>query len=186
MTRSTQHKEILYAVLLGVAIAFVLYSVPVVSSGDRQVGPLTTIHGIPFAVDNSTIHVEENLAHVDVFLEEPVFVKSLKLTISFDPKNTQSIAVGVREGGFWLGYSKKQLYEQGKDVPGFQTKELEFPLTSMFQETDKSIDVMLFSDSKLPISWEIHAIKATTKFTTPAYSELKEYIKSILKRERAL
>lgn len=186
MKHMNHYKDVLYPLLLGIAIVLVVFIAPVLFSGDRRIGVLETIHGIPFAVDNATTHIEEDLAHADIFLKEPLIAKKLMLTISFDPKKTQSIEVGVREGGFWLGYAKKVVYQQGKDKLGFQAKEIQFPLTTMFQDKDRSIDVMFFSKSQTPISWDIHAIRAETKLTDPSFPDVKEYIKSILKRERAL
>ncbi len=193
----SKYVSIIATSVLGIAIALLAYLIPVVSSGTRSIGTLETIHGIPFAHDGGTIIVEEKLAHTDIFLQEPVFAKQLHVLLSFEPGNTEAIDVGVREGGFWLGYAKQSLYRKGKDPDGFQTKELVFPLTTAFQEKDRSIDLMVFSTSGRStsaieeadadtVSWKLHSILASTSTYMPTIEETKEYIKSIISRERAL
>lgn len=193
----SKHASRITAIATGVGIALLVYLLPVVSSGTRGIGTLETIHGVPYPHDGETIIVEEKLAHTDVYLQEPVFAKQLHLFVSFEPGNTDAIDVGVREGGFWFGYAKQPLYRKGKDPNGFQTKELTFPLTTAFQEKDRSIDIMLFGTSATStaaieeadndtVFWKLHSMIASTRTYMPTIQEAKEYIRSIVSRERAL
>ncbi len=193
----SKHASRITIIAAGVGIALLVYLLPVVSSGTRRIGKLETIHGIPYPHDGETILVEEKLAHADVYLQEPVFAKQLHMLVSFEPGNTNAIDIGVREGGFWFGYAKQPLYRKGKDPAGFQTKEIIFPLTTIFQEKDRSIDTMLFSTSATSttaieeadadtVSWKLHSMIASTSTYMPTMQETKEYIRSIISRERAL
>lgn len=177
--------RIIAIILIAIALPGVLYAASVFSAGERRVGVIETIHGIPYPHDEAATLVEEKLAHVDVFLQEPVFGKKLTVTVSFDPGNTQVIDIGVREGAFWLGYAKTQLYRKGIDQKGFQTKHIVFPLTAMFQDTDRSIDIMFFADRDT-VSWSMYALRATAAPTMPSRSEIISYIHAVLSRERAL
>ncbi len=171
--------------VLGILIPAILYAISLTSSGERAVGVLETIQGIPYPKDSTVMRVEENLAHADIYLQEPVFAKELTMTVSFEPGNAQSVDLGVREGSFWLGYAKQPLYTKGIDPLGFQTKELHFPLTTMLQEKDRSLDIMFFANGE-DVSWSIHRIRASVTPIVPSLQETKEYIKSIIMRERAL
>lgn len=193
----SKHASRITTIAAGVGIALLVYLLPVVSSGTRRIGTLETIHGIPYSHDGETILVEEKLAHADMYLQESVFAKRLHVLVSFEPGNTNAIDIGVREGGFWFGYAKQPLYRRGKDPAGFQTKEIIFPLTTIFQEKDRSIDTMLFSTSATSttaieeadadtVSWKLYSMIASTRTYVPGVQEVKQYIRSIISRERAL
>lgn len=172
-------------VFFGVAIAAIFYAASLLTTGERRVGVIESIHGIPYPRDGGAIVIEEQLAHADVFLQEPVLGKKLHVAVSFDPGNTQTIDLGVREGAFWLGYTKLPLYRKGRDIRALQTKTLVFPLSTMFQETDRSIDMMFFADRD-DVSWKIHSMQAVTTTVMPSQSDIILYIRSVLFRERAL
>lgn len=178
-------KHIVQIICVGACIPIVIFIGSIFSAGERQIGKLENIWGIPYPNNGSMIIVQEKLAHADIFLQESVFGKNLHLTVSFNPGAAEAIDVGIREGGFWLGYAKEPLYRKGKDPNGFQTKEFTVPLTSMFQDTDRSIDMMFFADRDV-VSWSVHAVRATVNPVFPTFQEIKEYGKSIITRERAL
>lgn len=171
--------------VFGVALAAIFYAASLYSSGDRRIGVIESIHGIPYPRNAGAIVIEEQLAHTDVFLQEPVLGKMLTSTVTFDPGTAQTIDMGVREGAFWLGYTKLPLYKKGIDIRELQTKTLVFPLSTMFQETDRSIDMMFFADRD-DVSWKIHSMQASTTTVMPSRSDIILYIRSVLSRERAL
>lgn len=187
----------------GLIIAFVILAsvIAVVTSqtlarGPRDLSIVESIDGIPFPASNGTTRVLETLAHVDVYIGQPVFAQKLMLAVTFDPKGMERIAVGVRENGFWLSYNPFVLWD--KDFPaGSQTRFIEIPLTDKFQEPDNSIDLMFFAyapGSKGEIDlgthdttdWEIVSIVASAKPYAPVWSEIKDYVRSVVRRERAL
>lgn len=181
----------------GAALMLAIYIFPIFSSGSRNIGNIETIHGIPYPKDGQAIIVEEKLAHADIFLQEPVLAKQLILTISFEPGNTKAIDVGIREGGFWFGYAKEPLYRRGVDPAAFQTKQIRFPLSTAFQDTDRSIDSMFFSTTSVStadieeqdhdsVSWKVYSVTANVAPYAVSYAEVKSYLHSILSRERAL
>ncbi len=189
--------EKIIQVCAGVVLALAIYMFPIFSSGSRDVGRIETIHGIGYPKDGQAVIVEEKLAHGDVFLQEPVLGKQLTLTISFEPGNTKAIDIGVREGGFWFGYAKQPLYRSGVDLATFQTKQIRFPLSTAFQDKDRSIDTMLFSTTSVStadieeqdhdsVSWKIYSYNATVTPHAVSYAEVKSYLRSIFSRERAL
>lgn len=169
-------------ILLSFLIPFFIFCISLLQSGERTVKNLETIHGIPYPSDAGKIIIEEDMAHADVNLQEPVLAKQATFVVSFDPGNASSIDFGVRENDFWLSYQKYPLFRASSDQRKLQTKEITVPLSNMFQDTDRSLDIMFFADSP----WSINAIRATVTPVLPTLQELKAYIKSVIKRERAL
>ncbi len=174
-------------VLLALGIPCIVFAVSIADSGERTRGAIENIHGIPYPEQNGSIVVTEEMAHTDIFLRESVFAKHAKIIVTFDPGNTDSLNLGVRENEFWLSYRKYPLYKKGIDKVGFQTKELTIPLTDVLQDTDQSIDLMFLAErSGGAVQWNIHAFRATVFSDMPSAAETKAYVKSILIRERAL
>ncbi len=176
-------RRVMLVIMISIFIVCTIFLVSVFSFRDSAIGTLETIDGIPYPKIQDTYIVEEELAHADIFIHSSVFAKKLVVTISFDPKEVKSLDVGIRTGEFWLGYEKQGLYVQGVDAPEAQTKVLEFPLTSAFQDTNTSIDMMFFADSATP-SWALTDIRTSISPVLPAFSETKNYIKSIINKER--
>lgn len=170
--------------ILILLIPSTLFAVSIGKSGERDIGVLETIHGIPYPIHDESIVILEDMAHADLFLKESVFAKRAHVTVTFDPKNATSIDLGIRENEFWLSYVRYPLYQKGVDTPGFQTKEILIPLTRMIQDTDRSVDLMFFTEGSL--NWRIHAFRASLESDMPTFQEAKSYIKSVLIRERAL
>lgn len=172
--------------VLTIAVPCALFASGIVDSGERPLGVLETIHGIPYPSQSSSIVITEEMAHADLFLRESVFAKEAKITISFDPGAMNAIDLGVRENEFWLSYRKYPLYRKGTDTPGFQTKELSIPLTDVLQDTDRSVDLMFFAEEPQAVEWRIQTFRARLSSNMPSVSEIKGYIKSVVTRERAL
>ncbi len=166
-------------------------------------GPIENIHGIPYPTEGNSIIVTEELAHADIYLREPVLAKKIILEIDFEPGNLTSLSVGIREDSFWLSYGGKQeIYStptlispsrEGEKPEGVSTISVTIPLTDKLQEPDRSLDLMFFAEP-LPaprspqgeVGWELHNIQASVVYAQPAYAQFRNYISSILKRERAL
>ncbi|MEO6077817.1 MAG: hypothetical protein ABIP54_03450 [Candidatus Andersenbacteria bacterium] len=149
-----------------------------------KIAPLETIHAIPYPMQAGAVHILENLAHADIFINSPVVGKQLDVTITFNPKNTTSIDMGVRNGPFWLGYDKQNIYNKDIDQSGMITKTVFFPLTSAFQDTNQSIDLMLFTEGQ--VDWSVATITAKVYPVWPTTPQLKDYIKSLWHREREI
>ncbi|OGY37034.1 MAG: hypothetical protein A3E36_00385 [Candidatus Andersenbacteria bacterium RIFCSPHIGHO2_12_FULL_45_11b] len=174
-------------VILVLCITGAIYVRSILNNGPVTISPIETIHAIPYPIQGQSTFVLENLAHADIFLHTPVFAKSMLLTITFNPKDTARIDAGIRSGGFWLGYNKQTIYTKGVDSSGVQTKTVVFPLTASFEDTNQSIDMMLFSESDTgAISWSVNDIHATVHAVLPTMQETKDYIKSLWNREREL
>jgi hypothetical protein len=190
------NKMLLMPVVGGVLIWSVMFCIPLFSSGERRVGTLETIHGIPYPTEQGSISVTEKLAHADIFLQEPVLGKDAAIQITFNPGNAVEIDLGIRENDFWLGYVKVPLFRKGIDREGFQTKELHIPLSRAFQETDRSLDVMLFAKSASSsdaveeadmdsVAWSVLSMGVRVTPHFPTMDDIQGYGKSIITRERA-
>lgn len=153
-------------------------------------GPIENIHGIPYANQSNDLQITEELAHVDIFLQQPAFAQQANLTITFNPYQLQKLTVGIRENSFWLSYPQYTLYEitappQSSVV---QSKSISIPLTDKIQESDQSLDLMFFATA-LPDTepyWELQDLSLTTSLTMPTWPEVKNIAKAILTRERPL
>lgn len=187
----------IYTLLVGVGIAAIVFGVSLLPVGLRTMGPLENIDGIPYAAVGEKIVVLEKLAHMDVYLTEPVLFKRLLLTVEFDPQQLSSLDVGVREGPFWLSYPKYSLYTDRDDTSGRISRTVSIPLTDKIQEENRSIDVMFFATSKTstssedegtedPTHWELYDIAVSTEYAMPTMVEVKDYVRSVLKQERPL
>lgn len=173
----------------------VLFVASLLPTGERSYGAVENIDGIPFPIEDNAIHITEKLAHVDVYLREPVIFKQLMVTVEFDPQELQQLDLGVREGEFWLSYPKYTLADG--ETRGRQTVTLAIPLSDKLQDTDRSVDVMFFATAAGASSkedegvddtaqWTLYSLRTRTEFVTPSLAETKDYIRSILKRERPL
>lgn len=205
---------------LAVSATAILYIVSLLPVGSRSVTTLTNVHGIPYEqVDpvrdrapevparlveprslsgvDQEIMVTQSLAHVDVQLQEPVFGKQLKLSFSFRPEKSQTLAVSVRENDFWLSYQPIIFYDtrvEGSHAPFERT--VTIPLTDKLQDADRSIDVMFIANGQTDSSlqdevqdstlWYIRDIGAEVTYGWPTATAMKDYVKSLLTRERPL
>lgn len=169
-------------ILASLVLTGLLFAASLLKTGERTVAPLENIHGIPYPTQNDAQLITEKLAHADIFLTEPVLAKNLNLTISFEPGNLKQLGVGVRENEFWLSYTPVPLYPNIN-----QTQTITIPLTDKLQEKDRSLDLMFFAEAKnKQPQWEVVSVKATTKHVMPTKAQLKDYLRSIIKKERAL
>lgn len=176
-------KIITFVVVLS-GLIFVVSLLPI---GPRSTGPIENTQGIPYPRLQDKIIVTEELAHADVYLREPVLGKNLVLEIDFTPVNITSLAVGVREDSFWLSYgSRQEIYPTPTE--GVSTVSVEIPLTDKLQEADRSLDLMFFAqapDGQEP-QWELHDLKIRTSYAPITYTEFRNYLGSLINRERAL
>jgi hypothetical protein len=186
----------LIIIVCGILLPLLLITPSIFSSGQRDIGTIENIHGIPFPKQDNSFYITEVMAHADIFLKEPVFPKLLKLTVTFSPGSTQSIDVGVRENLFWLSYEKINFYQASQNNSLSEiTKTITIPLTDKLQEKDRSIDLMFFAnsnnkayDADKPTTdnthWILHDIQAKVISTKPTNLQIKDYIKSIIQKER--
>lgn len=186
MKKSPRFIDGITIVVLALAVPCALFASGIAADGERSLGVLESIHGIPYAQRSGSVVITEEMAHADLFLRESVFAKEATLTVSFDPGAMDAIYLGVRENEFWLSYRKYPLYRKGEDTPGFQTKEVSIQLTDVLQDTDRSIDLMFFAQGSQAVEWRIQTFRAKLSSNMPSASEIKGYIKSVITRERAL
>lgn len=185
--------------LLGASILVAtIFCIPLFYRGSRSLGAIENIHGIPFPKTDEGTVVTEKLAHADIFLAEPVLAKNVRLAITFNPGNSTKLSVGIRENDFWLSYPKVELYEATSNAqPVTQTKIISIPLTDKLQDKDRSIDLMFFAENSASsaavdegihdqTSWQLVSLEAEVLPTLPTKPEFKDYVKSILKKERPL
>ncbi len=183
----------------GIFLLAVLFAISLLPRGVREVAALTNVHGIPFSPTGDWTEVTQALAHTDVYLREPVAFKKLLLTFEYVPHDSRSLAVGVRENSFWLSYAPITFYEASdttaNEAP--RTATVELPLTDKLQDVDHSIDVLFIANGQTEGSlkneladttkWHIRNLQARTVVETiPPRAALKDYLRSILTRERPL
>ena len=183
-----------------VLITLAIVGTVLLSRGPRAVGTVENIEGIPFPSADDKILITEKLAHADIYLQESVFAKQLKLTITFIPLNTKKLEVGIRENSFWLSYVKQELYRKPARATSEDksiTKTVTIPLTDKLADKDGSIDLMFFASNRRSTTEENEGINDTTlwylqKITAdivpvlPTIPATKDYLRSIVKREKAL
>ncbi|MEX1997101.1 MAG: hypothetical protein WEA04_00275 [Candidatus Andersenbacteria bacterium] len=180
------------------AIALIIGS-SVLPYGQRAVSQIENIHGVSYPVEDDLITVTEALAHFDVYLQEPVIAKKLHLTFDFIPFAEDHLGVGVRENSFWLSYEPQLFYQAGssdKKTTALHSASLTIPLSDKIQERDRSIDVMFMAApaNHLPLPdpltdttyWQIKNLHATVEYDKPSTSAWRDFIRSIIRRERVL
>lgn len=178
-------RNLAYSILVvgsALLVTLVLFAGPLARAGARPVTPLENIRGIPFPAQNNKQIITEELAHADVFLRESVLAKKLTLTITFHPGNLERLGVGLRENDFWLSYSPIPF-----DLNSSLIQTITLPLTDKLQEKDQSLDLMFFAKAKSrELQWELISLTAATAPTIPTKAQLKDYLRSIITKERAL
>lgn len=184
---------ITYILLGAIAVSGAVFLLSLTSSGERAYGAVENIDGIPFPVQDDSILITEKLAHVDVYLREPTIFKRLVISADVDPQDLLQLDVGVREGEFWLSYPKHTLLTSASR--GRRTVTVSIPLTDKLQDSDRSVDVMFFATAAGASAkedegvddtaeWKLYTLTARTEFMIPSVAEVKDYLRSILKRER--
>lgn len=194
MTKDKYHFPIL--LIIGLSLLFVvgIFSFDLMKKGERNAGNVESIDGVPYPSIDNVVHVEEKLAHADVYLKESVFAKVLDIDVVFEPIHINELYVGVRRDSFWLSYDKVPLYS-GVDG-GKYTQRISIPLTDKFQDTDRSIDIMFFAyDENSSMKeddgiydtthWALHSLTASVRPIVPAREEVRNYVRSIITKERA-
>jgi hypothetical protein len=179
-------KRILLVVLVGCSIPAGIYAVSVMQSGTRSIGTVTNIHGIPFPEVDGAVHILEDMAHTFIYLREPVAFKTVEVVVTFHPGNATHLAVGIRENPFWLSYPKHTIYEEGAHPAERQTRQITIPLTDKLQRPDRSIDMMFFAESEQEVSWQLYDIEVTVTPAMAPRDQLRQYIRSIIRKERPL
>lgn len=180
-------KPILLTIIGALLLTLGIYTISIIPTGTLNASRLENIHGIPFPQRGGQTIIEENLAHTDIHLKQPVFAKKLEITVEFLPTNIKSLAVGIRENDFWLSYPKYEIAIPPKTTSlpeDAVTSTVTIPLTDKFQEPNQSLDLMFFAEGENP-QWKLVNLTTTTTSTWPSYLEFKDYARSIIMRERA-
>jgi hypothetical protein len=195
----TKSFYLLTVVAGGTVLTGTLFVASLWPSGLREISRLETIQGIHFPVHQGKTIVLEPLAHFDVWLQDPVLGKRLVVTLQFVPLQTRQLAIGVRDNDFWLSYPQTVFWNSPgeESVTAVQTATVTLPLTGALQDRDRTIDVMLFADgitddsfiatpAQTTTQWEVENLTVQVEQAWPTVPQFKDYIKSILRRERPL
>lgn len=180
--------------LLGCSLIFAASILP---TGQRDMRQLKNVQGIPYPVINGGTTISQTLAHTDVYLREPTAFKQLTLVFEYQPEAVEQLAVGVRENAFWLSYTPVVFFTGPATLDSqWRQARVTIPLTDKLQELDRSIDVMFIagpqSEAHLddPLLdqtvWHIRNLEAQVSYHYPQQAQLKDYLRSIITRERAL
>lgn len=185
-----------YLIVIGAALLAI--AAARLSGGQRGVSAFANIHGMPFPRVDEVIVVTERLAHADVYLKEPVIGQELHLAITFTPLQLDQLSVGIRENDFWLSYPKHEIY-RSNDLQTtnykLQTRSVSIPLTDKLRDRDGSVDLMFFAsypgapageeagtaDATL---WQLHNLEARTSPALPSLVQTRDFIRSLVTRER--
>ena len=179
-------------------LAALLFAASLLPTGARFLGIVENIHGIPYPQVAGSTAVLEHLAHSDVFIDQPVVGKGLRATVSFTPVAVKKLYIGVRENDFWLSYPWQLVYEKKGSESSYPiTKTVVIPLTDKLQEADQSLDLMFLADPDTlaleperpleeKVHWNLHELQVETINLKPTPGQLRDYIRSIIKRERPL
>lgn len=181
-------KPILLLVVGSVSLTLGILGTSIIPIGTRELSSLETIRSIPYPAQDGAIYIDEPLAHVDLYVGQPVLAKKLVLTVQYIPVNVTSLDVGVRDASFWLSYSKHALYT-AEDAASYDpqpiTTTVSIPLTDKLQEPDQSVDLMFFAAGEKP-AWKLVSLTAEVHHTPPSWPQFKDYARAIVYRERAL
>lgn len=183
---------------LAAGILFVIYLASLLPQGARQLGAITNIRGIPYPETPQGAQISQTLAHADLYLKEPVLGKRLTLSFSYSPLTSDTLAVGVRENDFWLSYTPVLFYQRNDDESGteWRAASVSIPLTDKLQEPDRSIDVMFIANGNPEAYlnqeldddtlWYLRDVQTQVSYHRPSRTQVQDYLRAILKRERAL
>lgn len=195
---NSQWRTFFFSALIGGCLVIFLFLLSLLPQGSREVTALTSINGIPYPTNGEITTVTEDLAHVDVKLREPVFAKQLQLSFEYHPQSVTKLGVGVREGSFWLSYTPHIFYTGlSQETSTWQQAEVTIPLTATLADTDRSIDVMFMANPGQNLltlatnhdetdQWQIRNLQASVSYVRPTAAEVKDYLKSVLSKERPL
>lgn len=162
---------------------------------------LENVSGVPYPQTESRTQVYEPLAHADAAVAQLPLAKKIVLNVSFVPHRLKKLSAGMRENSFWLSYNRELLYQSDglKDETSLLTRRLEIPLTDKLVDTNGTLDLMFFAENgqlitdetinhpeSSKIYWELAGLDGQTEWQLPARAELKDFVKSLVFRERAL
>ena len=196
-------------------VTLVIFGISLLPAGSREISTLENIDGVPFPHVDEIQQISEQLAHADLYLNQPGLAKELQLNISFVPHDLEALYVGVRDSAFWLSYEPIQIYSRSDNSTEPRDVAVSIPLTDKLQDRDQSLDVMFFAvpvttpgvvtDSEISIPaieawlpdrvndetyWELHGLSAEVKTKWPTGTDgawqVGDWLFSILRRERPL
>lgn len=190
-------KRVAIAVGIAGGITTLLWGASLLPHGPRSITEVTNVHGIPYELVDQEIVVTQSLAHFDVRLREPVAFKRLNLSFSFKPEKVRTVAVGVRENDFWLSYQPTVFYDAQATTDQTSSRQtISIPLTDKLQDADRSIDVLFIANNQTEASlsnetqdstlWYLSDIQTDVVYDWPTVAAIKDYLRSIVKRERPL
>ena len=193
----SKFQQTIVALIVATGVLGLVFCGSLLPRGARDTTALTNVHGIAYEQINQEFLVTQALAHLDVLLHEPVALKELRLSFQFHPQQIETLAVGVRDNSFWLSYQPVVFYDAAvANNQSTQTATVTIPLTDKLQDADRSIDVMFIANGETEASlqdetrdttlWSISHIQAEVAYAWPNLPQARDYIRSVIVRERPL
>lgn len=115
-------------------------------SDERDPARITTIQGIPFSVSEGRVSITEPLAHLRLPFGRPVAGKRLLLNTRFRLENGETLAVGLKQGEFWLDYDRQILAKN--PAANWTERELAFDVNRAYLADDGSLELMFFIEER--------------------------------------
>ena len=199
MVSKITKKQIIYAAVFVLLLFFLVVLSQFYKTHPVETGQIENIDGIPFPKPDHTV-ITEKLAHADVYVNNFSFARVLKITTTFQPLNTTSLFIGIRENSFWLSYPKYEICcttEQRDNNTSSISATVTIPITDKLIDTNGSLDLMFFSTNATSTDkedegisdktmWILEDIQITSRPTTPTIPEIKDYILSRFKHKKPL
>jgi len=69
-------------------------------------GPIETINGIPFLIENGAVKITEQMAHIRVPHNRTKLGKELKIKLFYKLSDADIVEIGIRKSSFWLDYQR--------------------------------------------------------------------------------
>ena len=114
---SLQRFKALTYIVGALVLSTIIFSISLLLAGSREITPLENIDGVPFPQVDGVQQISEQLAHADLYLNQPGLAQELELTVTFTPHDLEALYVGVRDNAFWLSYEPIQLYGSESLLP---------------------------------------------------------------------
>jgi hypothetical protein len=184
----------LIAVVCAGTVVLIIFGWSMAKPAKVTVSNPTNIDGIAFSTSNGSILISEQLAHSDLAINRPVLASTIVISLEFIPVRINYLALGIRQGEFWLDYDPIVIFEGNShnEIVNFNAS---IPVTAALQDRDQTLDLMLIASPdalKQPdlgvddkTWWEIKSINISIRNELPSMSDLRNYVGSIVRRERA-
>lgn len=189
------------SVIIGICLTILIFTATILPTGKRSTTTIENIASIAFPVTPQGTAITEALAHTNIQLKEPVFAKKAIVTVTYIPHSTKQLALGIRENSFWYSYMPIPFFEAqagaGSDT-AIKKAVIEIPLTDKLADTDQTIDMLFIANGPIDPTllaaqptqdttyWQLVDLQVTVAHSIPSTAEFKDFVRSILSRERVI